>query len=220
MGYYCFIQARYSSKRLRGKVLKKFGKKTLLEVMFERLEKSNQLQKIVVLTSRSKIDKKIVNICKKNKIDYFCGSLNNVFSRFKHAIKKFSPKKIVRISGDSPLIDWRLIDKMISLSKKKLSFDIYTNVKKRTFPKGQSVEIINPEIFNISDNSLSTTQKEHVTKFFYKKKKYKIINYSLKKKYNQYNLCIDSYNDYLNILDLVNKKGIFATWKKYVKKKS
>ena len=220
MGYFCFIQARHSSKRLRGKVLKKFGKKTLLEIMFQRLKKSNQLQKIIVLTSRYKIDKKIVNICKKNKIDYFCGSLNNVFLRFKLAIKKFSPDKIVRISADSPLIDWRLIDKMIISSKKKISFDIYTNVKKITFPKGQSIEIINPRIFNIPENSLSANQKEHVTKFFYKKKKYKIINYSLKKNYNKYNLCIDSYNDYLNILNLVNKKGIFATWKNYVKKRS
>ena len=79
--------------------------------------KSKKLKKIIVLTSTSKLDKKIVTLCKKNKIDYFCGPLNNVFLRFKLAIKKFQPKKIVRISADSPLIDWRLIDKMISLSK-------------------------------------------------------------------------------------------------------
>ena len=219
MDYFCFIQARYSSKRFKGKVLKKIGRNTLLELMFKRLKKSKKLKKIIVLTSTSKSDKKIVTLCKKNKIDYFCGPLNNVFLRFKLAIKKFQPKKIVRISADSPLIDWRLIDKMISLSKKKLSYDIYTNVKKRTFPKGQSIEIINPDIFNINHNLLSHEQKEHVTKFFYQKKRYMIINYSEKKKYNQYNLCIDNHVDYLNILSLINRRGIFATWKNYVKKK-
>ena len=206
MSYFCFIQARYSSQRLRGKVLKKFGRYTLLEVMFKRLKKSKQIQKIIVITSKSKFDKKIVNICKKNKISFFCGPLNNVFLRFKLAIKKFQPKKIVRISADSPLVDWRLVDRMINLSKKKSTYDIYTNVKNRTFPKGQSIEILNPKIFNISHNLLSISQKEHVTKFFYKKKKYKIINYSFKKNYSKYNLCVDSYNDYLNILNLIKKK--------------
>ena len=39
MKFYCFIQARYSSKRLRGKVLKKIGRLTLLEILIRRLKK-------------------------------------------------------------------------------------------------------------------------------------------------------------------------------------
>ena len=69
MNHYCFVQARYSSKRLRGKVLKKFGRFTLLEILLKRLKKSKKISKIIVLTSTSKNDKKIINICKKNKID-------------------------------------------------------------------------------------------------------------------------------------------------------
>ena len=61
MKYYCFVQARYSSKRLKGKVLKKFGKHTLLEILLKRLKKSKQINKIIVLTSTSRHDKKIVN---------------------------------------------------------------------------------------------------------------------------------------------------------------
>jgi spore coat polysaccharide biosynthesis protein SpsF len=217
MNYCCFVQARYSSKRLRGKVLKKFGKSTLLEIIVKRLKKSKKINKIVVLTSNSKEDKKIINLCKKNKIDYFSGSLNNVFLRFKLAIKKYTPKKVIRICADSPLIDWRLIDKMINLSKNFVTYDIISNVKIRTFPKGQSVEILKSEIFNISNNLLNADQREHVTKFFYDKKKYKIYNYKSEKMYNKYNLCVDNYNDYLLISKLINKKSIFATWKSYVK---
>ena len=113
MKFYCFIQARYSSKRLRGKVLKKIGRLTLLEILIRRLKKSKKISKIVVLTSSTNSDQKIVSFCKKKKIHFFCGSLNNVFLRFKSAIKKYKPEKVIRISADSPLMDWRLIDKMI-----------------------------------------------------------------------------------------------------------
>ena len=47
MNHYCFVQARYSSQRLRGKVLKKFGRFTLLEVLLKRLRKSKKITKIL-----------------------------------------------------------------------------------------------------------------------------------------------------------------------------
>ena len=97
--YHCFIQARYSSKRLRGKVLKKFGKLTLLEILVKRLSQSNQLKKIVILTSKSKDDKKIINFCKKKNINYFAGPLKNVFFRFKLAIKKYKPNCIINTAA-------------------------------------------------------------------------------------------------------------------------
>ncbi len=218
MKFYCFIQARYSSKRLRGKVLKKIGRLTLLEILIRRLKKSKKISKIVVLTSSTNSDQKIVSFCKKKKIHFFCGSLNNVFLRFKSAIKKYKPEKVIRISADSPLMDWRLIDKMILFSNNKKSFDLISNIKYRTFPKGQSVEIINPKIFNLSSKILSKNQKEHVTKYFYLKDEYKIFNFRQKKKYDNYNLCVDKNDDYHFISRLIKKKGIFATWKNYVKK--
>lgn len=217
MNYYCFIQARYSSKRLRGKVLKKFGKLTLIEILIKRLKRCKKINKIIVLTSNTKDDKKIVNLCRKNKIDFYCGPLNNVFFRFKKAIKKYEPKKIIRISADSPLLDWRIIDKMIHLSKKNNTYDIISNIKKRSFPKGQSVEILKSEIFNLNSNLLTSDQREHVTKFFYNKKNYKILNYESKKNYKNYNLSIDNYDDYSIVSKLISRKGIFATWKNYVK---
>ena len=217
MKYYCFVQARYSSKRLRGKVLKKFGKLTLLEILIKRLRKSKKIDQIIVLTSKSNEDKKIINLCKKKGFRYFSGSLQNVFSRFKKAIKKFRPKKIIRICADSPLIDWRIIDKMINISNNNNFYDVISNVKIRTFPKGQSVEILNPKIFDLKNSSLSKDQKEHVTKYFYLNKKYKIKNIRNKIKFNKLNLSIDDNNDYIKISRLIKKLGIYKPWSKYVK---
>lgn len=219
MENYCFVQARFSSRRLKGKVLKKIGKYTLLEILIKRLKKSKKINKIIVLTSTSRSDKKIIKLCNKIKISYFAGPLNNVFLRFKKAIKKYKPKKIIRISADSPLMDWNLIDKMIDISIKKKKFDIITNVYERSYPKGQSIEILNTKLFNINDNLLNDEQREHVTKYFYNKKKFKILNVKLKNNYSNINLCVDELKDYLFISKLIKKKGIFASWKKYAKKK-
>ena len=54
------IQARFESKRFRGKVLKKINNKTLLEILLKRLSKSKLISKIVVATSTNKNDVQII----------------------------------------------------------------------------------------------------------------------------------------------------------------
>mgnify|MGYP006129153605 CR=1 FL=1 len=68
------IQARYSSTRLPGKVMKKINKKSILEILVKRLSKSKYVSKIVVACSTNILDKEIINLCKKIGIDYFIGS--------------------------------------------------------------------------------------------------------------------------------------------------
>ena len=214
--YLIFIQARLSSRRLKGKVLKKIQKKKILEIIFQRLNRCTTVKKYVVLTSRGNEDNKIINVCKKNNIEFFLGSLNNVFLRFKNASKKYKTSRIIRINADSPLIDWRLIDRMIKISKKK-KFDIFTNVLERTFPKGQSVEIINTKIFNIKSTNFTNSDKEHVTKYFYKNKdKFKIYNFKNKINFSKYNLSIDTKKDFLKISKIIKKKGIYKKWEDYI----
>ena len=40
------IQARYNSKRFKGKIFQKINKKALLEILFERLKKSKTIKKL------------------------------------------------------------------------------------------------------------------------------------------------------------------------------
>ena len=95
------IQARYSSSRFPGKVLKIINKKTLLEILIKRLSKSKYISKIIVACSLNDKDSKIIDICKKLKIDYFAGSENNVLDRFYKSAKKSKIKNIVRIIWQS-----------------------------------------------------------------------------------------------------------------------
>ena len=77
----CTIEARMNSSRYPGKVLKKINNTTILEILFERIKKCKRIHNIVLATTRNKIDDKIVKICKKNGINYYRGSENNVLQR-------------------------------------------------------------------------------------------------------------------------------------------
>ena len=197
----CIIQARYSSKRLPGKVLKKILGTTVLQRVINQVKKSKKISK----TSNHKTDKKIINFCIKNKIPSIAGSLNNVFKRFHSIIVHEDCKSFVRISADSPLIDPSIIDKAITLFNKK-QYDIVTNVFPRTFPKGFSVEVVNSKL--ILDFLLKIKRKrhqEHLTSFFYDNyKNFKIKNFYNKINNSNINLSIDSFADFIKVKSISN----------------
>ena len=135
------IQARTSSKRFPNKVLKKLFDRQILYFLYLRLKKSKIIKKIIVSTSNLKVDKKIIKICRKNKILFFKGSHKNVISRLYLTAKKFNLNFFVRINADSPVLDMSLVNKGIKIYKSK-KVDLVTNVFPRSYPKGQSVEVI------------------------------------------------------------------------------
>jgi len=108
------IQARVDSKRFPGKVLKKISNLTVLEILIRRLSASKYVSKIIVACSTNKNDKSIINICKKLKIDYFIGSEKDVLDRYYRAAKEYKAQNIVRITGDCPLIDPKIVDEVIT----------------------------------------------------------------------------------------------------------
>ena len=91
------IQARLSSNRLRGKVLKKINNKYLLERVFENVLKSKKVKKIIVATSSNQSDDDIVKFCLQKKINYFRGKLDNVSGRFFDLLKNCKEKSFIRI---------------------------------------------------------------------------------------------------------------------------
>ena len=135
------------------------------------------------LHQKKKDDDKLIKYLRKKKIKYFRGSLNNVAQRLCDTALKEKQEYFLRISGDSPLIDHNLINKLIYMFKKNKKFNLYSNVFPRTFPSGQSVEIINVEILKKNIKFFSKLDKEHVTRYFYNNwSKFDIKNFKNKKK--------------------------------------
>lgn len=139
---------------------------------------SKKVKKIIVATTADKTDDKLAYLLKQNKIKYTRGSLKNVASRLYRSAQREDAKYFLRISGDSPLIDPKIIDKAIILLRKHKNADIVTNVFPKTYSSGQSVEIIKTKILKENLQWMNLYEKEHVTAFFYfNSERFRIINF-------------------------------------------
>ena len=161
------IQARYNSERLPGKVLKVLSEETILSRAINRISKSRKVSSISVATSVHNFDDPIEAHAKTLGVGVFRGDLEDVGWRLLETAKSQNSKNFVRISADSPFIDWRILDHAINIFDHS-NPDLVTNIFPRTFPKGQSIEIINTDaLAKVCDQNRTVHEKEHVTPYFY-----------------------------------------------------
>lgn len=178
------IQARYNSKRLKGKILKNILNKPLIEFQIERLKKSKYLKSIIVATTKKKSDNKLSNFCKKLNVKIFRGDEKDVLCRVYNAANINKVDIIVECYGDSPLIDVKLMDKFIHKFTTS-NYEVVTNCLKRTFPAGQEISIYKKKTLFKLNNLLKRNDplREHVSfNFFRFKKKFHIYNITSSKK--------------------------------------
>ncbi len=204
------IFARSSSKRLPNKVLKKICTIPLLKLIVSRVKKSSLKYQIIINTSSHKSDDKIIKFCKNENIKYFRGDLENVFDRTIKCCKKFKLKAFVRINADRPYLDYKLIDKMVHILKKK-KFDIVTNQFPKTVPAGLACEVaISKVFFDLEKSKISKNEQEHIFNFFYKNSKnYRIFNFKDKflSKIKNKKFSIDTESDIKKVNILCKKIG-------------
>tara|TARA_Y100001980_G_C14546678_1_gene326893 strand:+ start:131 stop:802 length:672 start_codon:yes stop_codon:yes gene_type:complete len=199
------IQARMNSARFPNKVLIKIKEKPLLEYLIDQVSHKNTDMPIIIATSNKKSDQIIVDYCQRNNLKFYTGSLSNVASRFYEIIKIYNLNFFVRVCADSPLLDGNLIKKSIAYLDKNI--DIITNVMPRTFPKGQSVEVVNCKTFlTIYDKLSSEEDFEHVTRYFYNNSKsFNILNLKNYEDLSSLNLSVDTEEDYQKVSKIISK---------------
>ena len=200
------IQARMSSQRLPGKVLMQISDKPMLQYLLERLKQSNHFHDvpIIVATSTAAEDVAIEQFCTQYGVPCDRGSLNDVVGRFLDVSNKRRLSAVVRISGDSPLIDPELILRGIRLFCEK-SCDLVTNVFPRSFPKGQSVEVISVRALKAVYDDMDEQDREHVTPYFYRNAdKYRIHNFANDIDLSSIQLSVDTEDDMNFFADIVH----------------
>ena len=208
-----FIQARSNSKRFRNKILKKIYGLPIIMHVVNKVKKAKQVKDLIVATSKNKTDDTLIKTLKSFKIKYFRGELDNVALRFLTLAKKKKCKYFARVSGDSPLLDYQVIDKAIKIHKKNKSFDLISNVFPRTYPRGQSIEIINVKSLENNIQRMSSIELEHVTRYFYKNKtNFKIKNFKINSKKKFMKLSIDTAGDFYKIKNRI-KRNNFVNFK-------
>ncbi len=177
MNIISIIQSRMTSQRYPGKMLVSFLGKPLLANVVERIKLSKVNPPIVLATSDDFTDDPLVDYAKFLGIDVVRGSLDDVMSRFLLTLDKFKCDAFFRVCGDSPLLLPFMFDKAASIYRKS-EYDLVTNVFPRTFPKGMSIELIKTKTFKETEKKIKNERdREHITQYFYdKKKEFKIHN--------------------------------------------
>lgn len=162
------IQARMGSIRLPGKMLLVIMGKTVLEHLVERVKKAKEIGDIIIATTTRKEDREIAELAKRLGIKSYCGDETDVLNRFYEAAKKFNLEHIVRITGDCPLMDPRVVDKAV-VHYFKSGADYCSNVLERTFPDGEDVEVFSfSALKHAWEDAVLPSEREHVTPYIIK----------------------------------------------------
>lgn len=173
------IQARVSSTRLPGKVMLPILGKPLLIRMVERVAASELAGEIVVATSTNKDDDEIEKLCVQEKIKCFRGHLTDLLDRHYQVGKKFGADAVVKIPSDCPLIDPKVIDKVLRFYiNNSDKYDFVSNLHPATYPDGNDVEVIS---FNALEQAWKEANKnferEHTTPYIWENPdKFRITN--------------------------------------------
>ena len=207
------VQARMSSKRLPGKVMKPVAGIPMLQYLLERVSRATRIDEMLVATSDGVEDDVIAAHCKSLNTNCFRGSLMDVAGRFAGALNAFPAEIFIRICGDSPLIDPRLMDHGIELFLSS-ACDIVTNVFPKTFPAGQSVEILRTSVFLPTvERMTASADREHVTPYFYRHPRdFQIRNFTADSDLSGIRLSVDTYEDFHRLCDIVDRMEL-AHWR-------
>lgn len=161
------IQARMTSTRLPGKILKQVGGKPMLAQQIKRLRKCELVDEIVIATTVNKTDDAVANLAKNENVACFRGDEQDVLSRYVGAALQSKADVVIRSTADCPLIDAKITDRVIKeLVENSESCDYVSNTEERTYPRGLDVEAFFADtLFRIDRLGKSETAREHVTAY-------------------------------------------------------
>jgi len=209
------IQARLSSRRLPGKVLKDLGGQPMLAWTLQRVGAARLVTKLVVATSDQSDDDAVADYCAGQGVVCHRGPLDNVAGRFAVALRAEQAPAFVRITGDSPLIDPAVIDAAIRLYEAG-DWDLVSNVLVRSFPIGQSVEVVRAQTFLTALGEMNNEEdREHITRFLHRNRAhYRTVNFTSGADMAHIQMSVDTQEDFTLVQDLIKRTdGRLGGWR-------
>ena len=159
------IQARIGSDRLPGKCLADIAGKPLLRRVVERARASSLLDDVIVATTTESGDDPLADLVEKLGVKCFRGSEDDVLDRVYSAARHYGVDHVVRLTGDCPLLDPEIIDRVIEAYRSK-GCDYATNTMRYTYPDGLDVEVFSFAVLEQAwEDARLPSEREHVTPF-------------------------------------------------------
>ncbi|MCA3742238.1 glycosyltransferase family protein [Phenylobacterium sp.] len=163
------LQARMSSSRLPGKVMRSIVGKPMIELQIERVRRSRRLAEVVVATSLEPSDDPLAEFLPSLGVRVVRGPLEDVLGRFITVIETLGlTGDLVRLTADCPLADPGVIDACIDLLEKG-GLDYASNGRRRTYPRGLDVEVFRIDaLLQAAQETQAPYDREHVTPWLYR----------------------------------------------------
>ncbi|MBI5937884.1 MAG: glycosyltransferase family protein [Betaproteobacteria bacterium] len=162
-------QARMTSTRLPGKVLKEVACRPLLEYQIERLRRVQNAHEVVIATTKNATDDPIIGLCERLGVSTYRGSEEDVLQRYYEAARAHGADVVVRVTSDCPVIDPAVVDAAIAMFlAPPMLYDYVSNTQARSYPRGLDVEV-----FSFAALAAAQTEgrleyeREHVTPYLY-----------------------------------------------------
>lgn len=160
---HAFIQARMSSTRFPGKVLETIEGLPVIVYMARRAARARLINGLTVVTSTDASDDALQMVLEAHGIAVFRGDLNDVLARFGAAAEATNAQEIVRLTGDCPLIDPGILDRVIQL-RRDMAVDYASNIDPPSFPDGLDCEVFSRDALKCAlREARQAREREHVT---------------------------------------------------------
>jgi spore coat polysaccharide biosynthesis protein SpsF len=157
------VQARVSSSRLPGKVLKPLAGAPAIIRMMERVARVGGVRHCVLATSVESSDDPLAELCREHGIVTSRGPLDDVLARVLAAVPPVFDT-VVRLTGDCPLVDPALVERHIDLYlHERPDAEYVTNAVVRSWPAGLDVQVVGRDLLVRADREATTAyDREHV----------------------------------------------------------
>lgn len=165
------IQARMGSSRLPGKVLRLVDGQPMLCYVVRRAARAQRVDELVVATTTGPADEPIAAFCRTEGLPCFRGSETDVLDRYYRAARQQGADAIVRITGDCPLIDPEVIDRVVeAFQQHQPKIDYAANIiPRRTYPRGLDTEVFRFDALKRAwREARDPESREHVTAYLYR----------------------------------------------------
>ena len=160
------VQARMSSERFPGKMMKLLEGSPLIEWVLTRLKLAERLDDIILATTDNIGDEVLAGVAGKVGVSVFRGSETDVLDRYARATEESKADTVVRICADRPLVDPMCVDMAIDhffSAKPDLAFNHISEANAH-WPRGFGAEVLSAELLHWMDvRAVDAGHREHVT---------------------------------------------------------
>jgi spore coat polysaccharide biosynthesis protein SpsF len=193
------VQARMTSSRLPGKIVRPILGQPMLALLIERLRRAKHIDDVIVATTSNATDDVVEALCRQVGAGCFRGSEEDVLDRVLRAAHAHRVELIVEITGDCPLIDPVIVDRLVEMYREGGS-DYVANVLRRTFPRGLDTQVfptsVLDEVVRLTDDPVD---HEHVSLYIYEHpERFRLRNLEsgLPERYWDLRLTVDTLEDF------------------------